>query len=117
MDIILVTGGKLIDGTGRPPVEGGAVLIQEGRIKAVGRRAEIDAHTHLSIVPGLGNQNGQLRGTANQSMLRAIPNMRKDLLSGVTTMRVVGEEHFLDIDLRDAVAAGKVPGPLSLIHI
>lgn len=136
MDIILVTGGKLIDGTGRPPVEGGAVLIQEGRIKAVGRRAEIDApagatvidrgtetlipglidaHTHLSIVPGLGNQNGQLRGTANQSMLRAIPNMRKDLLSGVTTMRVVGEEHFLDIDLRDAVAAGKVPGPRLLV--
>jgi imidazolonepropionase-like amidohydrolase len=44
-------------------------------------------------------------------MLRAIPNVRKDLLSGVTTMRVVGEEHFLDIDIRDAVAAGRIPSP------
>jgi len=132
MTIVLVTGGKLIDGTGRAPIERGAVLVEDGRIAAVGRRGEltapagatvidrgeetlipglIDAHTHLSIIPGLGNQNGQLKSRAAQAMLRAIPNMRKDLLSGVTTMRVVGEEHFLDIDIRDAVEAGRIPGP------
>lgn len=132
MAVVLVTGGKLIDGTGRAPIERGAVLVEDGRIAAVGRRGEltappgatvidrgeetlipglIDAHTHLSIIPGLGNQNGQLKSRAAQAMLRAIPNMRKDLLSGVTTMRVVGEEHFLDIDIRDAVAAGRIPGP------
>lgn len=132
MTEVLVLGGRLIDGTGRPPVEGGAVLVRDGRIAAIGRRAElppppgcevidrgeevlipglIDAHTHLSIIPGLGNQNGQLKSRAAQAMLRAIPNMRKDLLSGVTTMRVVGEEHFLDIDIRDAVNAGRIPGP------
>ena len=132
MAVVLVTGGKLIDGTGRAPIERGAVLVEDGRIAAVGRRGEltappgatvidrgeetllpglIDAHTHLSIIPGLGNQSGQLKSRAAQAMLRAIPNMRKDLLSGVTTMRVVGEEHFLDIDIRDAVAAGRIPGP------
>jgi len=132
MTIVLVTGGKLIDGTGRAPIERGAVLVEDGRIAAVGRRGEltapagatvidrgeetlipglIDAHTHLSIIPGLGNQNGQLKSRAAQAMMRAIPNMRKDLLSGVTTMRVVGEEHFLDIDIRDAVEAGRIPGP------
>jgi imidazolonepropionase-like amidohydrolase len=136
MTITLVTGGRLIDGTGRPPIEGGAILIEDGRIKAVGRRAEldapagatvvdrggetlipglVDAHTHASIIPGLGNQNGQLRAPAAQSMLRAIPNVRKDLLSGVTTMRIVGEEHFLDIDLRDAIAAGRIPGPRLIV--
>ena len=132
MAVVLVTGGKLIDGTGRAPIERGAVLVEDGRIAAVGRRGDvvappgatvidrgeetllpglIDAHTHLSIIPGLGNQSGQLKSRAAQAMLRAIPNMRKDLLSGVTTMRVVGEEHFLDIDIRDAVAAGRIPGP------
>lgn len=132
MSDVLVLGGRLIDGTGRPPIEGGAVLVRDGRIAAIGRRADlppapgcavidrgeevlvpglIDAHTHLSIIPGLGNQNGQLKSRAAQAMLRAIPNMRKDLLSGVTTMRVVGEEHFIDIDIRDAVNAGRIPGP------
>lgn len=136
MKVTLVTGGRLIDGTGRPPIDGGAILVEDGRIKAVGRRAEIDAppgaavvdrggetlipglvdaHTHASIIPGLGNQNGQLRAPAAQSMLRAIPNVRKDLLSGVTTMRIVGEEHFLDIDLRDAIAAGRIPGPRLIV--
>jgi imidazolonepropionase-like amidohydrolase len=136
MKAILVTGARLIDGTGRPPVEHAAVLVEAGRIAAIGPRAAIavppgaevidrggetllpglvDAHTHLSIVPGLGNQGGQLRSNAAQAMLRAIPNMRRDLLSGVTTMRVVGEEHFLDIDIRDAVAAGRIPGPRLLV--
>jgi len=136
MNVTLVTGGKLIDGTGRAPIDGGAILVEDSRIKAVGRRAEIDAppgatvidcgtetlipglidaHTHVSIVPGLGNQGGQLRAPASQSMLRAIPNVRKDLLSGVTTMRVVGEEHFLDIDLREAIAAGRVAGPRLIV--
>jgi imidazolonepropionase-like amidohydrolase len=26
-------------------------------------------------------------------------------------MRVVGEEHFIDVDLRDAIASGRLPGP------
>jgi imidazolonepropionase-like amidohydrolase len=136
MSAILVTGAKLIDGTGRTPIPRGAVLVKDGRIAAVGPREAIeappgtevldrgeetilpgliDAHTHLSIIPGLGNQGGQLKSRAAQAMLRAIPNMRKDLLSGVTTMRVVGEEHFLDIDIRDAVAAGRIPGPRLLV--
>jgi imidazolonepropionase-like amidohydrolase len=136
MTSILVTGAKLIDGTGRAPIPRGAVLVKDGRIAAIGPREAIeappgtevldrgeetivpgliDAHTHLSIIPGLGNQGGQLRSRAAQAMLRAIPNMRKDLLSGVTTMRVVGEEHFLDIDIRDAVAAGAIPGPRLLV--
>jgi imidazolonepropionase-like amidohydrolase len=136
MTTTLILGAKLIDGTGRAPIPGGGVLVEQGRIVAVGPRAElprpegvevidrgeetlvpglIDAHTHLSIIPGLGNQNGQLRSRPALAMLRAIPNMRTDLLSGVTTMRVVGEEHFLDIDIRDAVAAGRIPGPRLIV--
>jgi imidazolonepropionase-like amidohydrolase len=132
MQTILITGGRLIDGTGRAPIEGGAVLVEGDRIAAVGRRAElsappgatiidrgeetllpglVDAHNHLSIIPALGHQIGQLKSGPVAAMLRAIPNIRKDLLAGVTTMRVVGEEHFLDIEIRDAIAAGRMVGP------
>jgi imidazolonepropionase-like amidohydrolase len=132
MTATLILGGKLIDGSGRAPIERGAILVENGRIAAIGRQGElhappgasvidrgdetllpglVDAHNHLSIIPALGHQIGQLKGPAPEAMLRAIPNIRKDLLAGVTTMRVVGEEHFLDIAIRDAVAAGRIPGP------
>jgi len=136
MDITIIKGALVIDGTGRAPIADGAVRVEDGRIAGVGRFAEmtvpegaividrgeetvlpglVDAHTHLSIVPGLGNQLAQLRGSAVAAMLRAIPNMRADLKSGVTTMRVVGEEHFLDVDIKADVAAGRIPGPRLLI--
>ncbi|MCC6720241.1 MAG: amidohydrolase family protein [Acetobacteraceae bacterium] len=136
MSMLVVTADRVIDGTGREPIEGGAVLIENGRIAAVGRRADlaapagaavidrqgetllpglVDAHSHVSIIPGLGNQGGQLRERAGKAMLRAVPNLRADLLSGVTTMRVMGEEHFLDVDLKAAIEAGRVPGPRLVI--
>lgn len=136
MTPLVIQADRVIDGTGRPPIEGGAIRIENGRIAAVARRADlgtpegaaiierpgetllpglVDAHTHLSIVPGLGNQLGQLRERAGKSMLRAIPNIRTDLLSGVTTMRVMGEEHFLDVDIKAAIEAGRIPGPRLVI--
>ena len=136
MTVLVITADRVIDGTGRPPIDGGAVRIEDGRITAVGRRADlaapddatlidrpgetllpglVDAHSHASIIPGLGNQIGQLRERAGKAMLRAVPNLRTDLLSGVTTMRVMGEEHFLDVDLKAAIAAGRVPGPRLVI--
>lgn len=136
MGVLMVTADRVIDGTGRAVIEGGAVRIEDGRIAAVGRLADlglpegaalierpgetllpglVDAHSHVSIIPGLGNQGGQLKERAARAMLRAVPNARTDLLSGVTTMRVMGEEHFLDVDLRAAIDAGLVPGPRLVI--
>jgi len=75
----------------------------------------IDCHTHASIVPGLGDQLGQLcRGPVPQA-LAATANLRKDLAAGTTTMRIMGEEHFVDVELRDAIEAGIVTGPRLLV--
>jgi len=47
----------------------------------------IDCHSHASIVPGLGDQLGQLcRGPVPQA-LAATANLRRDLAAGTTTMR------------------------------
>ena len=123
---------RIVDGTGRAPIEHGLVLVEDDRIKAVGRQADVampdgaqvidcgthtalpgfvDAHSHASIIPGLGDQIGQLRQAPAPQVLRAVRNLRADLKSGVTTMRVVGEEHYIDIDLRSGIAEGRIPGP------
>lgn len=129
---IAIKAQRIIDGTGRPAIERGVVLIEGERITAVGPEAAVrvpagvevidcgaqtvlpgfvDAHSHASINPGLGDQIGQLKQPPARQMLRAIPNLRADLLSGVTTMRVVGEEHFIDVELRAAIAQRRLPGP------
>jgi imidazolonepropionase-like amidohydrolase len=124
--------GTLFDGTGADPVPSGVVVIDEGRIAAVGPADRIppppgarvidlggrfvmpglvDAHSHISIVPGQGDQIGQLRRPPVPQALQATANLRRDLAAGTTTMRVMAEEHFLDVEVREAIQGGVIPGP------
>lgn len=124
--------GRLFDGTGADPVAGAVLVIDGGRITAAGPAATtavppgaevvdlgdrfvmpglVDAHSHISIVPGQGDQIGQLRQAPVPQALRATANLRRDLLAGTTTMRVMSEESFLDLDVREAIEAGVIPGP------
>lgn len=124
--------GTLFDGTGAAPIPRAVVVVEDGRITAVGRAATtevpagaevadlgdrfvmpglVDAHSHISIVPGMGDQIGQLRQGPVPQALRATANLRRDLLAGTTTMRVMAEESFLDIEVREAIEAGVVVGP------
>jgi imidazolonepropionase-like amidohydrolase len=129
---MLIRCGTLFDGTGAEPMRDAAVVIEDGRIASLGPAATtavapgtevvdlghrfvmpglIDAHSHVSIVPGMGDQIGQLRQPAVPQALRATANLRRDLFAGTTTMRVMAEENFLDLDVREAIEAGVVPGP------
>jgi len=47
--------------------------------------------------------------------LAATANLRTDLIAGTTTMRIMGEEHFLDIEVRDAIEVGVIAGPRLLV--
>jgi imidazolonepropionase-like amidohydrolase len=71
----------------------------------------IDAHTHLSVVPSRGDQVGQLRQEAGRQALRVPDNLRRDLDAGTTTLRIMGQEDWLDVYTRDAIAAGELEGP------
>ena len=136
MTVWAIRCGTLFDGTGGAPLRDAGIIVQDGRITAVGRADAtaapagartldlsqrfvmpglIDCHTHASIVPGLGDQLGQLcRGPVPQA-LAATRNLRQDLASGTTTMRLMGEEHFVDIDIREAIEAGVITGPKLLV--
>jgi imidazolonepropionase-like amidohydrolase len=124
--------GALFDGTVADPVRNAVVVVSDGRVVSVGTAAPpgvetldlsdrfvmpglIDCHSHASIVPGLGDQLGQLcRGPVPQA-LAATRNLRQDLAAGTTTMRLMGEEHFVDVELREAIQAGTIAGPRLLI--
>jgi imidazolonepropionase-like amidohydrolase len=47
--------------------------------------------------------------------LRATAMMRKDLMSGVTTCRCLGDKEFLDVACRHSVEQGEISGPTLLV--
>lgn len=128
--------GWLWDGTGRDAIRDGVVLVVDRQIAAVGRAGDvrvppeaelierpdaflmpglIDAHTHITIIPGLGNQSGQMTQPIERQLLRGVGNLRRTLRSGVTTARIMGEERWLDIVFKEEIERGTVPGPRLLV--
>ncbi len=47
---LVVQGGKLIDGTGRPPVENSVIVIQAGRFQAVGRSGDVSIPADAQVI-------------------------------------------------------------------
>jgi imidazolonepropionase-like amidohydrolase len=126
--VTAVRAARLLDvATGRirsPAV----VTIADGRIASVGADAPagaqvtdlgdvtlvpgfIDTHVHLgSEIEGDWTLRPAREGAPDQA-LRGVPNARKTLLAGFTTVRNVGDGGFSDIALMKAVDAGQVDGP------
>jgi imidazolonepropionase-like amidohydrolase len=132
----LIRGGLLIDGTGKPALDKGAILIEGGRILSVGKEKEIrknddiqvvdctgqtllpgliDCHNHLSLDPRLENYLHRMADPIPALTLRACETMQIDLQSGVTTSRCLGDKGFLDVECKKAVSADRIEGPRLLI--
>lgn len=124
------------DGTGAKAIRNGVVLVDGERIAAVGpanvldvpsdaevveRPGEflmpglIDAHTHITIIPGLGNQIGQLLQPIERQVMRGVGNLQRMLGSGVTTARIMGEERWLDVAFKEEIGNGTIAGPRLIV--
>jgi len=108
--VIAIVGGRLIDGTGKPPVENSVVILREGKIAAAGPAAGtpvpegaqiVDAHGK-SVLPGLWEMHAHFEQVEWGPIY---------LATGVTTARDVGNEREFIVAARDAIAAGKGIGP------
>jgi hypothetical protein len=51
---LVVQGGKLIDGTGRPPIDNAVIVIQSGRFQAIGRSGEVVVPAGAEVVDVTG---------------------------------------------------------------
>src|SRR6186997_2899610 len=53
-NVLVVTGGTLIDGTGRPPIEDSVIVIEAGRFKAVGKRGQVQLPADADVIDARG---------------------------------------------------------------
>ena len=128
--MIAVRCGTLFDGTGTDALDEVVLVVEDGVImdRPAGDGVEvidlsgyfvmpglIDAHNHLSMIAALGDQYAQKRQPGGQQAMRVPFNLKKDLDAGTTTMRIMGEEDWLDVYARDAVRDGLAEGPDLLI--
>jgi imidazolonepropionase-like amidohydrolase len=75
----------------------------------------IDVHTHLvggDVLPVADYAaSRRLSETASMQAFRTAEAARRTLLAGFTTVRDVGCRDYLDVELREAIKQGLVPGP------
>jgi imidazolonepropionase-like amidohydrolase len=130
----IVRAARLIDGRGGPPLEPAMVRISGERIEEVSTSLPvpagatlidlgastllpglIDLHTHLTSIEGVHWETALTTTTPPKAALWGARNARATLLSGVTTCRDMGPTWpYVDVELRDAIEAGAVPGPRML---
>jgi imidazolonepropionase-like amidohydrolase len=133
--LIVITNARIVDGTGTPPLEGGAILVDGDRIKAVGGAPDVGTPDGAEVIdaggrtaiPGLTDVHVHLAYSGDTDMrafraehaemsypataLRAARYARDTLRSGYTAVRDMHAPGGTIIDLRDAVRAGHVAGP------
>ena len=126
-----IRAGLLIDGTGatrrnaRIFVEGGTITRIDGLRGAVTHDLSnlvvmpgwIDTHVHLAAHFDRDGKThrSETEESQGQAMLYAVANAYRTLTGGFTTVQSLGSP--LDIDLRDWIARGELPGPRVLTSI
>lgn len=133
----VIRADRVIDGTGRPAIEKGAVLVRNNVIEAVGKASDIavpegaevielgdatlmpgfiDAHTHIigRVLGDPAGQNARFRDFDSFGAILGVRNAERTLKAGFTTIRNVGAGGFDDIALKRAIGEGWIPGPRML---
>jgi imidazolonepropionase-like amidohydrolase len=119
--VVALIGVQVVDGTGAPPKAGQTVMIENGRITAVGpaaeitvpvgaRRLELSGHT---VIPGIvGMHNHTFYTTAKRESQMNVTSPRLYLASGVTTIRTTGSfSPYSEINLKRSIETGEIVGP------
>jgi len=128
-ETLVLSGARIIDGTGAEPVRGRSVVVENGIITGVvedaraprGNGMDLAGHT---LLPGLINchvhlcfgaeadpvrplREEPLALTAIKALLRA----RETARAGVTTVRDLGGREYVEIAARRAIQEGLIDGP------
>ncbi len=130
--VTALVGGTLIDGSGGPPLRNSVVLVEGERIRAVGTvatlpvppGATIVSTEGMSVLPGLWDMHVHLmiaghadyaywdRAYLDRFESVIMPAAARQLLhAGVTSARDLGGPLAASLAVRDAILAGRIPGP------
>ncbi len=131
MSALALTGLRIWDGVSEAVSETPQILRIEGEyIAAIGQEqalcqdAEvidfegayalpglIDAHVHLTLDPEVRSADAQL-ALPLEDLVRAMQTRAEAMLrAGITTARDLGGAAWHELELRDRIASGQVPGP------
>jgi imidazolonepropionase-like amidohydrolase len=127
-----IKAGQLFDATSDNVKSNMVIVVAGERIQKIGTAAEIsipansnvidlsnatvlpgliDCHTHLQARGDRYNPIYEFRDTPFNHAFAAVVNARKTLDAGFTSVRDVGSDPFLAVDLRNSINEGLIPGP------
>ena len=128
----VLTGATLIEGNGGEPIANSAVYVKGERIAWAGSAADmpaaaqnaerydvsgkwllpglIDAHIHICY-NGSESVFALLEKHRDDLVLEAVDICERTLAHGVTTVRDVGGEQYIEMSLRNAINRGFIRGP------
>ncbi len=122
--VIALVHVRVIDGTGAAPAEDQTIIIDHGKIAAVGpaattpvpsgaHRMDLPGHT---VIPGMVGMHEHLFYPSGEGIPiyneQAFSFPRLYLASGVTTARTAGSmEPYTDLNVKAMVDSGRAPGP------
>lgn len=131
-DVVAIEAGQLLDKPGNAPRGASTIIVRDGKVSEIraghgnapaGARLVdlrdkfvlpglIDSHVHLDSDAG-GNAALVEAVTSSDAATayRAAGNAKKTLMAGFTTVRNLGDGTGATLALRDAIAAGELPGP------
>jgi imidazolonepropionase-like amidohydrolase len=123
---------RVIDGTGAPVRENQAIVIADGKIRSIGSDSAVQIPAGAqtvdlsgrTVIPGLVGmhdhmfypspygEGGHIAGAPGSYNEMDVSFPRLYLGAGVTTIRTTGTlEPYTDLQLKQAIDAGRVPGP------
>lgn len=128
----LISNGRLIDGTGEPPVPDAAVVVTDGLITYAGPAHEappcpgartldarggtilpglVEAHIHLTYFNVTELQDLDIKYPVEYVTLQSAVNARTALECGYTSARSGGCLHNIDVWMKKAIEEDMIPGP------
>ena len=121
---------RVWDGVAEGYADADAVVVEDGRIAAVGQWREIsaradgrdvggltvlpgliDAHVHMTLDPALRTPAEQLRQPDEANAAAMTERARAMVRAGITTARDLGGGKWLELALRDRIDQGEAAGP------
>ncbi len=127
----LIHAGRVVDGISQTPTTNQTVVVEGGKITAIepGFRAPapgdrvidlrngtllpglFDMHVHITSEYSRTSEIDGFKKNEGDVTIDGVVYAERTLLAGFTTVRDLGDSYRASVQLRNAINAGKVPGP------